>query len=195
MQQDKPGDAGWNGLIMAGGRSRRMGRDKAMLDWEGRPLLSHMQHLLRQAGANEVVISGDYPGYGGIPDVHADEGPMSALAQMLPHLGDGTWVLVPVDMPRLSRSLLDVLLAAPAVCAALRDHPLPMVLRIDDMTRRIVHATGARPGRERSFRSLMDALPCRILDDAPWRDELVNCNTPEQWNALQAAAPARNVGG
>jgi molybdopterin-guanine dinucleotide biosynthesis protein A len=40
-----------NGIVLAGGLSSRMGRDKALLPWQGRTLLEHMRGLLMQAGA------------------------------------------------------------------------------------------------------------------------------------------------
>lgn len=193
MQDDKCNRTRWNGLILAGGRSRRMGRDKALLIWQGRPLLAHMRDLLRQAGAGDVVISGDYPEYDGIRDVEPDRGPMSALAQLLPRLADGLWIVVPVDMPRLDADLLGTLAASATACTCLRDHPLPMALRIDDVTRRTIEVIGERGGRACSFRALRDALPSRILEGERWRDQLNNCNTPEQWRELQGFASARET--
>ena len=49
------------GVVLAGGRSSRMGRDKAMLTWHGDTLLAHMQQCLRLSGVTRVVVSGAYP--------------------------------------------------------------------------------------------------------------------------------------
>lgn len=93
----------WIGVVLAGGRSSRMGQDKALLPWRGRPLVAHMQALLRDAGALDVVISGDRPGYAGIADAQPDLGPLGGLASVIDHVADATTlVVVPVDMPLLS---------------------------------------------------------------------------------------------
>ena len=43
-------------VLLAAGVSRRMGTLKALLDWQGRPLIMHQIVALRQAGADEVVV-------------------------------------------------------------------------------------------------------------------------------------------
>ncbi len=43
-------------ILLAAGVSRRMGTLKALLDWQGRPLIIHQIVALRQAGADEVVV-------------------------------------------------------------------------------------------------------------------------------------------
>jgi molybdopterin-guanine dinucleotide biosynthesis protein A len=73
--------------ILAGGQSRRMGRDKALVSWRGRPLLAHMVATARAAGASEVVISGDpakYAAFGPcVPDHWPGCGPLGGIASVL----------------------------------------------------------------------------------------------------------------
>lgn len=43
-------------ILLAAGVSRRMGQLKALLDWQGRPLIIHQIVALREAGADEVIV-------------------------------------------------------------------------------------------------------------------------------------------
>jgi molybdopterin-guanine dinucleotide biosynthesis protein A len=45
------------GLLLAGGHSQRMGRDKAQLDWQGRPLGDHQAATLAMTGASPLFVS------------------------------------------------------------------------------------------------------------------------------------------
>ena len=47
-----------SGVILAGGESQRMGRDKAWIELEGRTLLALAVEKVRQAGVTEIFISG-----------------------------------------------------------------------------------------------------------------------------------------
>lgn len=181
----------WRAVVLAGGRSSRMGCDKALLPWGDATLLTHMHTLLRDAGANEVVVSGDRPDVGGVRDDIPDTGPMGALAQLMPRLCDGVWIVVPVDMPLLSDALLAALRAVDAACVHVEDHPLPMCLRVDGLVRAIVDEIGQHRGRACSLRALQECLHATRLPARPWQSVLRNCNTPEDWAALQAAAPSR----
>ena len=51
------------GFVLAGRQSRRMGRDKAMLDWRGQRLLDHMTQLLSTVADPVQII-----GRGALPD-------------------------------------------------------------------------------------------------------------------------------
>ena len=175
----------WRAVLLAGGRSSRMGTDKALLPWGNGTLLTHMRGMLIDAGAVEVIVSGDRPDVGGVPDATQDTGPMGALSQLASRLTDGAWIVVPVDMPLLSTDLLQALLSVDAACACVEGHPLPMMLRVDDGMRALMHAVGARAGRERSLRALQQDIGTQHLPAARWQQALRNCNTPEEWIALQ----------
>ena len=133
---------GFTGVVLAGGRSSRMGRDKALLECDGVTLLDRSIALLRSAGAARVIVSGERPAHGGVSDVVAGLGPVGGLASVLPYCGDGPVVVIAVDQPRLATDTLQALLAAldsaPAACFAAQ--PLPLALRLDASARASVAA-------------------------------------------------------
>lgn len=65
--------------ILAGGQSRRMGENKALLDFGGRPLISHVIETLRPLSDDLFIVGGSASTYGhlGLPHV-ADQYPVSA---------------------------------------------------------------------------------------------------------------------
>ena len=97
----KPMPALLNGFILAGGTSRRMGRDKALLDWHGRPLLAHMIDLL-QAAADQVEVVGRDP----LPDRQPGLGPLSGIATALKISSTDANLIVAVDIPLLTKDFL-----------------------------------------------------------------------------------------
>ncbi|MEA9785175.1 molybdenum cofactor guanylyltransferase [Xanthomonas campestris] len=182
-----PAVIAWTGVVLAGGRSSRMGQDKALLPWHGRPLLAQMQALLLQAGAQQVLVSGNYPQFAGIADARADLGPLGGLASVIDRVADGTTLLVvPVDMPLLSGALLARLLVPPdARCATFEDEMLPMRVQVDAQLRAILAQLLEAPAASRSLRALQRSLQChRVAVTATERAAFVNCNTPAQWTQL-----------
>jgi molybdopterin-guanine dinucleotide biosynthesis protein A len=175
-------DPAWTGVVLAGGRSSRMGRDKAALLWHGKPLLRHMMDLLRDAGAARVAVSGDYPEAGGIPDVERDLGPLGGIASVAAALPDGPLLIVPVDMPAIGAPLLAQLAGIGERSACFHDHMLPMRLQLDARLRDWLPGALRLPPGRRSLRALhaaQDGVFLPLPDDAAAR--LGNLNTPEQW--------------
>lgn len=177
-----------DGIVLAGGLSSRMGRDKALLPWHGRTLLEHMRGLLLQAGAGRVWVSGDYPAFGGIPDRVARCGPLGGLYSVAMQMPDGPAWVVPVDTPRVTPALLQRLQADQGrACTVFDDEPLPMRLRIDDHCRRVLQELIEDPTARRSLRALQQRLGVIRLPLAPEdRALLLNCNTPSEWESITA---------
>lgn len=174
------------GVVLAGGRSSRMGRDKAMLDWQGRPLLEQQMATLRAAGVDQVLVSGERSSYSGIVDARADAGPVAGLASVAATIhGEAILLVIPVDMPRLQPGLLRRLRTTDpdASCLRFAGHILPLRLRIDASSRKTMDAIGAADHpRERSLRALSTALSVReiSLTNAETH-QLLDCNTPAIW--------------
>ena len=78
-----PGDTGiaFAGAVLTGGRSSRMGRDKATLPVDGVPMAARVADALRRAGAEPVLaVGGDQAalealGLTWVADRHPGEGP------------------------------------------------------------------------------------------------------------------------
>ena len=183
------------GVVLAGGKSRRMGRDKARMPFRGRPLLEHMLGLLAQGGATPCLVSGRYAGYDCIPDMDADGGPIAGILAVAEALPGQRLLFVPVDMPLLDPALIRRLLAeaADAICVRFEDYALPMRLDAMPFVRDRLRAAMRETGRRRSVLALQAAvgaasLPLGAADAAA----MGNCNTPEEWEgALRAPAPLR----
>jgi len=186
QQQVARAPEAWTGVVLAGGRSMRMGRDKATLSWQGRPLLEHMKALLLATGAAQVVVSGEQPDHDGVADPCPRQGPLGGLHGVAQALGDRQLLVVPVDMPALTRDLLARLLdAAPAACVILAGHHLPMRMTLDAASRGLLAEWLQDPSGPRSLRAFQQALHLREIPVAA--DEmaaLANCNTPAEWERL-----------
>lgn len=98
------------GFVLAGGKSTRMGQDKAALQLDGRTLLEHALEVLRQA-AGEVRILGPrqrYSGYGVpvVEDVFPGCGPLGGIHAALSHTNTRLNLIIAVDTPFLSAEFL-----------------------------------------------------------------------------------------
>jgi molybdopterin-guanine dinucleotide biosynthesis protein A len=195
---------GVGAIVLAGGRSRRMGCDKALVRWRGRSLLDHVCSSAAIA-ADPVAVLTPWPeryeasvsgpvvwlpeplGFDGVPS-----GPLAALALGLERwelagLGPVDWVLLlGCDLPLLSgerlrdwRSRLD----------PLDDSTLAWVPQTGDRWEPLcgfyrplllpsLQATLA--AGTRSFQPWLSALPAEPLPlEARDRAMLQNCNRPE----------------
>jgi molybdopterin-guanine dinucleotide biosynthesis protein A len=113
-----------SGLILAGGQSTRMGRDKAALRLaDGRTLLQRQVEVLRAAGAVTVQVSvrpGGKINLGEgvriIVDSTVDAGPLAGIAAGLRTAPAGLVVVLAVDMPAITAEHLSRLveMATPA---------------------------------------------------------------------------------
>ncbi len=96
------------GYVLAGGRSTRMGLDKAEMRLGGRTLLEIAVGKLRRV-CGEVVIAGQRETVLGVrvlPDQHPDCGPIGGIAAALRDAGGAPAMFLPVDMPLVPEELL-----------------------------------------------------------------------------------------
>lgn len=102
--------------IIAGGKSSRMGTDKAFVKVLGRPLIEDLIENLSGLGQETILITNQPDGYHylGLPlfsDVLPDKGALGGLYTALYHSTQPRTLCVACDMPFINRPLLEHLLA------------------------------------------------------------------------------------
>lgn len=98
--------------VLAGGRSSRMGRDKALLRWQGERLIDRQLALLESIRPQRRLLSAasgvDYgrPEIETVPDRIAHRGPLGALEALFARIEATHLLVVAVDMPFLTAGVL-----------------------------------------------------------------------------------------
>lgn len=177
--------------IMAGGKSRRMGRDKAELELDGQTLLDRMIDQANMVSGTVLVI-----GRTGLRDdvrwLEDDEpglGPIGGLKTALDHLGRPV-LLVACDMPLLDADAMRWLIEAFAHeakahgLAATRDGQLEPLFSV--YTPAVLPLVDAQIEKSRrSLRRLIEAGEFRRVE-APSEvaGKLANVNTPQDFERL-----------
>ena len=107
-----------NGLVLAGGRSRRMGQDKALLLRDGQSQLSYVADLLGEV-TDQVYVSArpdqqDDPErarYATIVDRYDDIGPVAGILSAMDTQPETDWLVVACDLPNIDRHTLQFLIS------------------------------------------------------------------------------------
>jgi molybdopterin-guanine dinucleotide biosynthesis protein A len=93
-----------NAFVLAGGQSTRMGRDKALLVLDGRPLVEHALAKLRALGLSPRIAGSrsDLAALAPvIPDLHPQSGPLGGVEAALAASDTRQNLFLPVDLPWL----------------------------------------------------------------------------------------------
>lgn len=101
------------GIILAGGASRRMGRDKAACLWEGVSFLERAIQAL-QPLTTKILVSSDNPRHGlngvqRVEDLVKDKGPLMGLFSALSVSQDSLHLVLSCDYPLVDTQLLRLL--------------------------------------------------------------------------------------
>ena len=105
-----------SGIVMAGGKSRRFGRDKALVPLMGQPLLFRVGERLAKV-CQEVIVVGPperkrlLPDACVVQDIFQDAGPLAGLHAALNRARHRWSIVVACDMPFLNPALLRYLLS------------------------------------------------------------------------------------
>ncbi len=176
-------------VVLAGGRSSRMGKDKTLLPVEGVSLLERTISLVKPFTQDTVVVTNTpqahvFPGIRLMVDEQPFEGPLAAFAVALHTIAPSeTVLLLACDMPNLSSPLIRALLeksvtaGEKAVVAKTSRGWEPLCACYPGMVRIQVERVLAEGGR--SMQELLNRIE---KVEVVWKDEeLESVNTPEDY--------------
>lgn len=186
------------GLVLAGGASRRMGRDKAFLELDGRPLIQIVVERMRGVCSEVLIVSGDVAPYTefGVPvvqDRFPNVGVLGGLHAGLYAASHELTLAVGCDMPFLQPDLLRAFAgwAADVDVALLRrgEHVEPLHAAYRRTCLPAMEKT-IQAGRHRiiSFFSEVRVRYVTPEEVRPFDPQLAsfrNLNTPEEWKAAK----------
>lgn len=194
------------GLVLAGGHSRRMGRDKAALEQHGQTRLEQAVQLLQPFCAQvSVSVRTDQQQeplrarFMQIVDLPGSTGPAAGIHAAQHHDPCSAWLVVACDLPLLDAPTLQQLVAArdPACLAtAYRSHhgglPEPLCA-IWEPASAAPLAQYLANGRHCPRKFLIGISAQVKLIDLPHPQALENMNTPEDLAALEARPAPRPI--
>ena len=181
------------GIILAGGKSQRMGADKGLLLYKGKPFISHVYDALKPiVGENIIVVSSnaDYDalGYDRIEDLIADKGPVGGLYTALKQSKTKLNIVLSVDVPLVSTELLEWLLMnhheSFLMSQIQSDEKASPLIAIYDRALRIPLGEHLA-GNQLKLRTLIEEINHQTLEvPKKWKKEIQNINTKEDYQNL-----------
>ncbi|MCD9856755.1 NTP transferase domain-containing protein [Epilithonimonas sp. JDS] len=179
-----------NGLVLAGGKSIRMGKPKEKINWHGKEQRYYVADLLAPF-CDEVYIScrQDHssdldPDYLFLSDTFSDIGPLAGLLSAFKTNPDAAWIVVACDLPLLDNDSLEYLIKSRntgKIATAYRnpsDHlPEPLITIWEPKSYPILN--GCLVTGNTSLRKTLINNDIMIIHPLK-PDTLLNVNTPEE---------------
>ncbi len=198
------------GVVLAGGRSSRMGQDKAFLTTKAvctsnqeLSMLSFSQQLLKQVDINNTVISGKNHG---LADHIPNMGPLGGIYSVIKKHPANALLIMPIDLPLMTANCLAQLKQVGELTAKAcyyQHNPLPLYLPINAfvegffaqhfeqlISSEFASKNKAETSKAPSINALLSAMPTQVLA-APKDQSLYNANTPEQWQYAKSQLTRR----
>jgi len=173
-------------VVLAGGRSRRMGRDKSLVQVGGKPLIAHIVDQLRPHFDELLVSASDPARYAFldlpiVPDRVPDQGPLMGIASALAAAHHDRVFVTACDIPEVDVDLMTTLLrrarhhdgAVPRSGEGLFEPLFAVYRKPFSTTADAVLAAG-----QRRVHAAFDRCDIAMVDLDPGADP-INLNTPE----------------
>lgn len=185
------------GAVISGGKSTRMGQDKALLRIGGKTLLDHAAQKLAAVCNSTMILSNhashDLPGLPRYPDRFEDIGPLGGLLTAFAHLESDYLLVLAVDMPLVPIELLGWLTQlvpndAAAVIPQIGDRVQPLCGLY--ARKALPYLTQAHASRKYGLTRMLSTMPVAYVQpdssqDFYFPEIFYNVNHPEDWQFIQ----------
>lgn len=189
-ERAQKGKRRFSGIVLAGGKSSRMGCGKAELRLLGKTLLEWQAEKLHSIGIEDIMLSGaECPGIAGartVPDLLPDRGPLGGLHACLLAAENPSCVVLTVDTPLLPAEALRKLCdshktGVTVLCRNGKQEPLTGVYD------RSVCKEIAELIEEHSapVRALQERVEWSAVEYSGPEKSMLNCNTMEEFRQAE----------
>lgn len=173
------------GVVLAGGKSSRMGTDKAKLSFMGKTLLDFQFEKLESIlGRENTIVSGNYPHLPHLIDQEIGLGPLGGIVTIINrYLGYDFFLFLPVDMPKISEKALIALINfaesdSSFDCWSYKGFQMPLLIKKPQAPLTV-------PIKDRSIRFLLEQLKSKTLNHKELSEnEFLNTNTLKEWQEV-----------
>lgn len=184
-------DAVLTGLVLVGGKSKRMKQSKALLRWQGHPLYRRTALLLSPhcksvyLSVNPAVMT-NFPDWPSLFDdlTLSSEGPLTALLSAWQNLPLANWLVVSCDYPTLASNTIQELIQAwdnrsPLACLADDERPNPLMAIYPAYLYPLLKTFYQAGGR--SLRIFLEQQSTKLIS---LKNPPVSVDTPAQWHEV-----------
>ncbi|HNP19887.1 MAG TPA: molybdenum cofactor guanylyltransferase [Fulvivirga sp.] len=173
----------FNGLVLCGGKSTRMGEDKSLINYNGDPQYLYCYNLLSKY-CNKVYLScntSQAERFDPLPciiDKYDGMGPMEGIRNAFEYEPTANWLIIPCDMPFITKTEIELLIkgrsrSIDAVCFKDKEDINPLFgIWEESCGERLKHYKGDSPKR------FLKSLPINVLQ-ANYKS-LINVNDQKE---------------
>lgn len=180
-------------IVVAGGKSQRMGTDKGLLVLNGKTFIKHICDALQPiAGSNILIVSSnqeyDVLGFRRVEDIIENKGPVGGLYTGLKESKTKVNLVLSVDVPLVSTELLEWLIKSHdetyMVTQTKSGDKTSPLIGIYDRSMRIVFGEHMAGNQLKLGKVIEDVKHQTIEVPENWNNQVQNINTPEEYQNL-----------
>lgn len=184
-------------ILLAGGQSTRMQKDKTQLIWNGKKLIQSQIDKCQKL-FSKVTVSGNFSDLPCVPDLIPGLGPIEGVRSVLiklkneMKLSNLSILVMPVDMPLITEShLLELKNNSNQFpdyqIIKFKGHELPILFKNSELALQHIQFLSQANNKKFSFKNLIELTPILQIKNISLNGSenlfFLNTNTPEDWNA------------